>query len=317
MNLNPKQFLNPDPLFCDKESAAVAILPVPYEGGTSYGKGAARAPFAVIESSHYLELFDEELKVEPFRMGIMTALPPDLTENPSEVENAIYQSAGKLIKMGKYVALLGGDHSISVGYFKALLESYGRISVIQFDAHADLRETYEGSPFSHACVMSRLRELTGDTLQIGIRSMSGKEAERIVHENLSVYTMLECRNNLSALMAAVESLPDPVFVTLDVDVFDWSVIRSTGTPEPGGFEWYEGLNLIKYVFYKKDVVGFDVVELSYEENDRNSPFAVAKLIYKMLGFKLAAKVRNGLMEWPEYPVGPIFDSLQTGEKPAE
>jgi agmatinase len=120
MNLNPKQFLNPDPLFCEKKSAAVAILPVPYEGGTSYGKGAARAPFSVIESSHYLELYDEELKAEPFRMGIMTALPPDLTGNPSEVEAAIYESTGKLINMGKYVALVGGDHSISVGYFKAL-----------------------------------------------------------------------------------------------------------------------------------------------------------------------------------------------------
>jgi len=307
MNLNPKQFLNPDPLFCEKKSAAVAILPVPYEGGTSYGKGAARAPFSVIESSYFLELFDEELKAEPFRMGIMTALPPELPGNPSEVEDAIYGSARTLIEMGKYVVLLGGDHSISVGYFKALLAAYGHISVIQFDAHADLRESYDGSYFSHACVMSRLRELTGDTLQMGIRSMSGKEAKRIEQENLSVYTMMECRNNHDALITAIESLPDPVFVTLDVDVFDWSVIRSTGTPEPGGFMWYEGLDLLRYIFYKKNVVGFDVVELSYEENDRNSPFAVAKLIYKMLGFKLASKVDNGLMEWPKHPIGPIFD----------
>jgi agmatinase len=307
MKLNPIQFLNPEPLFCEKESAAVAILPVPYEGGTSYGKGAARAPLSVIESSHFLELFDEELKAEPFRMGIMTALPPKLPENPSEVENAVYESARTLMEMGKYVVLLGGDHSISVGYFKALLASYGRLSVIQFDAHADLRESYDGSPFSHACVMSRLRELTGDTLQIGIRSMSVKEAERIKKENLPVHTMQECRNNREKLMASIEGLPDPVFVTLDVDVFDWSVIRSTGTPEPGGFEWYEGLDLIKHIFYKKNVVGFDVVELSYEENDRNSPFATAKLIYKMLGFKLASKIGNELNEWPKRPIGSIFD----------
>ena len=306
MKLNPIQFLNPEPLFCEKESAAVAILPVPYEGGTSYCKGAARAPLSVLESSHFLELFDEELKAEPFRMGIMTALPPKLPEKPSEVETAVYESARTLMEMGKYVVLLGGDHSISVGYFKALLESYGHLSVIQFDAHADLRESYEGSRFSHACVMSRLRELTGDTLQIGIRSMSGEEAETIKRENLRVYTMQECRSNQEDLTASSEGLPDPVFVTLDVDVFDWSVIRSTGTPEPGGFEWYEGLDLLKHVFYKKDVVGFDVVELSYEENDRNSPFAVAKLIYKMLGYKIASKVNSSLLEWPGRPVGPIF-----------
>jgi agmatinase len=309
MKSNSKQFLNLDPLFCRKESAAVVILPVPYEGGTSYGKGTARAPFSVIEASHFLELFDEELKAEPFRMGIMTALPPELPDNPSEVQDAIYRSCKTFLEMGKYVVLLGGDHSISLGYYKALLEFHGRISVIQFDAHADLRESYKGSLFSHACVMARLRELTSDTLQIGIRSMSIKEAKRIEHENLNVFTMPECRDKHNELLSAIESIPDPIFVTFDLDVFDWSVIRCTGTPEPGGFTWYEGLNLINYVFYKKNVVGFDVVELSYEENDRNSPFAAAKLIYKMLGFKLASKIGNELNEWPNLPIGPIFDQL--------
>jgi agmatinase len=307
MKLNDKQFLNLTPPFCSIETAAIAILPVPYEGGASYGKGTAEAPNSVIEASHYLELFDEDLKAEPYRMGITTVFPPTLPEDPAEVQKAIHDCCRSLIHKGKYVVLLGGDHSISVGYFKGLLEKHERISVIQLDAHADLRETYEGSLFSHACVMSRLRELTKNTLQIGIRSMSAKEAKRVEQEGLSLYTMTEYRKKDAEIKEFIEKLPDPVFVTLDVDVFDWSVIRSTGTPEPGGLLWDEGLELLKYVFFHKNVIGFDVVELSHEENDRNSPFAVAKLIYKMLSFKLAPYVSKNLLEWPAKPIGRIFN----------
>jgi agmatinase len=307
MKLNGKQFLNLTPPFCSIDTSAVAILPVPYEGGTSYGKGTAEAPNSVIEASHFLELFDEELKAEPFRMGIVTVFPPELPEDPAEVQKAIHDCCRSLIQTGKYVVLLGGDHSISVGYFKALLENHERISVVQLDAHADLRDTYEGSLFSHACVMSRIRELTKNTLQIGIRSMSAKEAKRIEQEGLSVYTMTEYRKKDDEIKEVIEKLPDPVFVTLDVDVFDWSVIRSTGTPEPGGLLWDEGMDLLRYIFFHKSVIGFDVVELSHEENDRNSPFAVAKVIYKMLGFKLASYVSKNLPEWPEKSIGRIFN----------
>jgi len=303
MKLNDRQFLNLIPPFCKIETAAVALLPVPYEGGTSYGKGTGKAPNSVIEASHYLELFDEEFKAEPYRMGITTIFPPKLSGNPAEVQKAIQSSCSALIRDGKYVVLLGGDHSISVGYFMALLEKHETISIVQLDAHADLRETYEGSLFSHACVMSRLRELTKSTLQIGIRSMSAQEADRIEREGLAVYTMADYRKREARTKEFINKLPDPVFVTLDVDVFDWSVIRSTGTPEPGGLLWDEGLGLLKYIFLHKKVIGFDVVELSHEENDRNSPFAVAKLIYKMLAFKLASYAGNDISDWPEKPIG--------------
>jgi agmatinase len=183
---------------------------------------------------------------------------------------------------------VGGDHSISSGYCQALLERYRRISVIQLDAHADLRETYDNSPWSHACVMARIREMTRNTLQIGIRSVSLEEAKRVKHENITLCTMHEYRSGAFDLQAAMQHLPDPVFLTLDVDVFDWSVIASTGTPEPGGFLWDEGLDALRHIFSQKHVVGFDVVELAYQEYDRNSPFAVAKLIYKMLAFQSAA-----------------------------
>ncbi|MFC1811436.1 agmatinase [Thermodesulfobacteriota bacterium] len=306
MRLNPKQFLDLDAVFSEFESAAVAILPVPYEGGVTWATGTARGPNAVIEASQHLESYDERLKTEPSRMGIVTVMPPNISSDPATMKEVIYQSSKALIQQDKFVVLIGGDHSVSSVYFKALYEKFGRLSAIQLDAHSDLRDTYNGSLFSHACVMSRIRELTSDTLQIGIRSMSSGEAERIKNENLLVCTMSDYRSGNFDVESAIKRLPDPVFITVDVDVFDWSVIRSTGTPEPGGFFWDEAVSLLRKIFMEKNVVGFDVVELSYSKDDRNSPFAVAKLIYKMLGFKLAAGVNRGLLDWPDKPRGSLF-----------
>jgi agmatinase len=292
--LYPKQFLGLDSRFTDHEKARIAILPFPYEGGVSYGAGTAKAPDSVIEASHYLELYDEVLKTEPYRAGIVTVLPPDIPTDHEAMFVTVYKKTRSLIKKKKFVVLLGGDHSISSGFLRALCEEYGTLSVIQFDAHADLRDSYQGSKLCHACAMARIRELTPHTLQIGIRSMSFEEAERIEREGLSVCTMYDYRHGKFDMDAALENLPDPVFITVDVDAFDWSVITSTGTPEPGGFSWDEAMGLLKKIFARKHVVGFDVVELSYSETDRNSAFAVAKLIYKMLGFKLAAGEYRGV-----------------------
>jgi agmatinase len=154
--------------------------------------------------------------------------------------------------------------------------------------------------------MSRIRELTGNTLQIGIRSMSGREALRIEQESLAVCTMAALRSGEFDINAALEALPEPVYLTLDVDVFDWSVIRSTGTPEPGGFLWDEAMDLLKKIFASKTIAGFDVVEYAYQPHDPNSAFAVAKMIYKMLGFKLADEVRRGNTTWPHEPRGSLF-----------
>jgi agmatinase len=282
-----KQFLGLEAECTSLEKARVVILPFPYEEGISYGTGAANAPDAVLEASYHLELYDEVLEAEPFRIGIATLAPPSIPKAPEKMIRTVYESTQLLLEQGKFVVLIGGDHSISSGYFKALQEQYAQVSVIQLDAHADLRETYDDSPWSHACVMARIREMTDNTLQIGIRSLSLEEAERVKQENIALYTMHEYRNGDCDLRTSIQILPDPVFLTLDVDVFDWSVIMSTGTPEPGGFHWDEGLSLLYQIFTQKHVVGFDVVELSYQEHDRNSPFAVAKLIYKMLGFQFA------------------------------
>lgn len=301
-----RQFLEPGQRITGFELAAAAILPVPYEGGVSYGRGAAGGPDALLEASAYLEEYDETLGREPDRMGIVTIAPPDLPSDPAGVERAVFEMTAELVGCGKFPVLIGGDHSVSLGCFRALHQRHGHLSAIQLDAHADLREEYEGSRLSHACIMARIRELTGDALQLGIRSLSMPEAERIAREQLAVYTIDRLRGSGFDPGAELARLPDPVYVTVDVDAFDWSVIRSTGTPEPGGFLWDEGLALLGRIFAEKNVVGFDVVELAAEDGDRNSRFAAAKLVYRMLGFKLAAEVARGGCDWPKQPHGPLF-----------
>jgi len=285
MKLYSKQFLGLEAELTSFEKAAVVLVPFPYEGGVSYGLGTVRAPDAILDASCYLELYDEVLDDQPYRIGLTTVNPPKIANNPEDMIQTIYETTLFFLNQDKFVILIGGDHSITFGYYKAIREKYGQVSVIQIDAHADLRNTYEGSPWSHACVMSRIRESTTHTLQIGIRSLSAKEAALVKKENISLCTMHQFRQGHFDLEAALNLLPDPVFLTVDADVFDWSVIMSTGTPEPGGLLWDEGVSLLQNIFMKKNVIGFDFVELSYQENDRNSPYAAAKMIYKMIGFK--------------------------------
>jgi len=166
------------------------------------------------------------------------------------------------------------------------------MGVVQFDAHADLRDSYEGSPLSHACVMARMRGLTRHTLQIGIRSLSIEEAALINKERLAVGFMHQVRAGGFDFDAALKQLPDAIYLTIDVDAFDWSVVRSTGTPEPGGLLWDEAITMLRRLFETKTVVGCDVVELSHRDDDPNSPFAVAKLIYKLIGFKFGNTLRS-------------------------
>ncbi len=307
MNLHSQQFLGLDSNDSTYKNAAVLILPVPYEGGISHRSGTARAPDAVLEASKYLELYDEVLKEEPYRMGIATLQPIHIPNNDQKkMIKTVYQTVRSLIKTNKTMVLLGGDHSISTGCLKAHFEQYPSLTVIQLDAHADLRNSYEGSRYSHACTMSRIRDITTNTLQLGIRSLSKEEAERIQSEKIALYTMDDYRNSRFDINKVIQDIPEPVYITLDVDVFDWSVIASTGTPEPGGWTWDEGLALLRQIFTLKNVIGFDVVELSFESTDHNSPFAVAKLIYKMLGLKLFKHISDHRLAWPSCPTGPIF-----------
>lgn len=267
------------------DSARVVVLPFGYEGGVSYGKGTADAPRAVLRASQYLELYDELLDDEPYRIGIFTPAVPKIAHGPEQMVDQLEAMLQGLLDQDKFVAVVGGDHSITNGYLRALSRRRSSFGVIQLDAHADLRDTYDGSPLSHACTMARALELTPHCLQIGIRSLSAPEARRVKEQKLALYTMRDWRRGRLDLSKALKRLPEKVFLTVDVDVFDWSVIADTGTPEPGGCFWDEAMNLLETVFAAKDVLGLDVVELCPNPGSNNSAFAVAKLIYKMIGWR--------------------------------
>jgi agmatinase len=271
--------------YSDIKKAKVVILPVPYEGTVTYKKGTDKGPYEIIKASQYLELYDEILDLEPHRIGIATLPALTLPEDPYDVINIIYKNTKSLIQDGKFVVLLGGEHTISVGFCEALVEKYPSLCVIQLDAHADLRESFNGTRFSHACTMARIREYVTDALQIGIRSMSSSEAEIIYKRNYKLLTMNKFRSKGINIEKTLDEIENDIFLTIDVDVFDWSVIRNTGTPEPGGFLWDEALGFLSLIFKKKNVVGFDIVELSPNGEDINSSFAAAKLVYKLIGFK--------------------------------
>jgi len=305
MNLNKIQFLGLEPEFTDFKKSAVTILPFPYEGGVSYGRGTKRAPSAVLKASQYLELYDEVYNGEFYSMGISTVKQPKISGSPEKMIDKIYGLTSDLIKKNKFVCVIGGDHSISSGFFRALNDYKGVKSVIQFDAHTDLRDSYEGSKLSHACVTARIREITKNTLHIGIRSMCAQEAEKIKTENIKIITMHDLRSKQIKLESFLKELPDPVFITFDVDALDWSVVCSTGTPEPGGLLWHETLSMLEKIFFMKNVAGIDIVELSGRKNDHNSPFAVAKLLYKMITLKAVSFLKQGKV-LPQTPSGPIF-----------
>lgn len=283
-------FLGPPAEYCDLARARAVVVPFGYEGGVSYGLGAADAPQAVLEASGQVEFYDDGVDAEPYRVGIGTLDTPPIPEDPDAMVALLADLTDTLLSRGQFPVVVGGDHSITSGFVRSVAKRYPDFGVIQLDAHADLRDSYEGSPLSHASVMARVREFTPHTLQIGMRSMATEEARRIRQENLALCTMRRWRRGDFDLQAALAALPTTVFLTVDVDVFDWSVIASTGTPEPGGMLWDEALDLLQTIFETKEVVGCDVVELAFRPHDLNSPFAVAKLIYKMIGFKFARQL---------------------------
>lgn len=270
------------------ETSKVAIVPVPYEQTTSYIQGARKGPEAIIEASGYVELYDEELDAEVYKVGIHT-LPPLLFDaHVQDNFNLITEQFGRLLEDEKFPVALGGEHSLTYPVVRAFLNYYKNISVLQLDAHADLRDTYENSRYSHACVMRRIYELTHNVEQVGIRSLSMEEAEVIKTNNWQVAFANEIHDK-GFPEALIERLKNPVFITIDLDFFDPSVIPATGTPEPGGFVWTETMAFLRKVFQNCNVVGFDVVELSPVNGMVYPDFTAAKLIYKLLGYKFENK----------------------------
>ncbi len=252
----------------------------------SYGHGAAAAPEAILKASYYQEFYDDELNIETYKCGIHTLPVIKPCKSPKEMIDRVEQVADSVIADGKIPFMLGGEHSISFGLYKALHKKYPDIGVVQIDAHADLRDSYEGTKYSHAAVMRRIRETCQHTTQIGIRSLCREEADYIKQHKASVYLAKDIHNNNGWIDKMVKQLPEDIFITFDIDGLDPSIVPHTGTPEPGGLLWYETLEILKRIFKEKNVVGIDLVELASDNTSRNSDFLVAKLAYRMMGYKI-------------------------------
>ena len=285
-------FLGLSPEYATLQTASYCIFQVPYERTTSYKKGTRNGPRAILEASDHLEYYDEELGSEPCRSGIFTLPRLDFREECSEEEclNLIYRDVRALINPEKFVISLGGEHSISYPLVRAHAEHHPELTVLHLDAHADLREEYHGSRYNHACAMARVREVAS-VVSVGVRALSKPEMERISGENLPVWFAHEMRENPHWMIEVLDSLEGPVYLSIDVDFFDPSIMPATGTPEPGGFFWNETLRFLRMVFAEKQVVGADVVELLPTPGLHFCDYTVARLVYKMIGYREAARAK--------------------------
>jgi len=263
--------------------ASIVVLPIPFDKTSTWMKGADKGPEALIDASQYLEFYDIETNSEVLNNGIFTA--PKIQATTSEILMSKTEAAvSHYLADNKFVVSLGGEHSVSVGVIKAFARKYADLSILHLDAHADSRDSYEGSRYNHACVIARAREYTKNIVSVGIRSMDVSERSGMDRER--VFFAYEIYDSNSWIQKAVRLLSETVYVTIDVDVFDPGIMPSTGTPEPGGLGWYLVIKLLRAVSRAKRIVGFDVVELC-PSSAKASDFLAAKLVYTLLSYIFA------------------------------
>jgi agmatinase len=284
--------------FCDYKTASIAVLPIPYNGASTWRIGADRGPKALLDASANLELYDIETGMEVYREGIVTLAPVSCPEEPERMISAVYERARAVLGEGKFIVGIGGEHTISLGLVRAYREAFKDLSVLQFDAHADTRDEYKGSRYNHACVMARIGEIC-PYVQVGIRSMDASELNKLDPER--TFFAHDVLTDPSIGHGILDALSQHVFLTIDLDVLDPSVMPSTGTPEPGGLDWYTLLEVIRTVVLNKTVVGMDVSELLPNPANPAPDFLAAKLIYRTLSMvfsnrKESAWTRRG--SWP-------------------
>jgi len=272
--------------YSELKTAKIVVLPVPYDGTSTWIKGADKGPAAILDASANMELYDIETDSEVYKRGIYTAKAVTEKSSPEKMTAAVYKNALKYVSDGKFLVTVGGEHSISVGAIQAYAEKYKDLTVLQFDAHSDMRPEYEGSRYNHACAMSRAAEFC-PVVQAGIRSMDVEEKKYI--KSNRVFFAEKRMQDVGWMDKAVKLLSKNVYITIDLDVFDPSIMPSTGTPEPGGLFWYEVLEMIRKVNKKCNIVGFDVVELCPNNIDKAPDFLASKLIYKILSYKFNKK----------------------------
>nr|QDY92645.1 N(1)-aminopropylagmatine ureohydrolase [uncultured Planctomycetota bacterium] len=279
----PDNFLGLDAQAADYHTARFAVLPIPYDATTTFGSGTRHGPRAIITASQQVELYDEELGCEPVHGGVATLDPlqPD-ARGPEAMHKRICDAARPIVRDGKFLIGLGGEHSITSGLVRAVKSRHKSLSVLQIDAHADLRNSYQGTPYSHACVMRRIHDLGVRAVGVGIRNYSAEEARFIKRHRKPIFTARTCRDSSSWIDDAIAHLSDHVYVTIDVDGFDPAYAPGTGTPEPGGLDWYQVVDLLEAVTRSRCVAAADVVEVRPLPPGNVTEFLAAKLIYRLI-----------------------------------
>ncbi len=279
----PDTFLGLEARLADYRRARYAILPIPYDATATFQTGARRGPRAIITASQQVECFDEEYEREFTGAGVATLEPLAAhAGGPEQMHELVYGQARKVVRDGKFLIALGGEHSITSGLVRAVMSKHRRLSVLQIDAHADLRDAYEGTKYNHACVMRRVLDLGARVVAVGIRNFSMEEHRFIKRERCAPISVRETRTNPDWIMQAVDALGEKVYVTIDIDGFDPAFAPGTGTPEPGGLDWFQVNDLLKATAVEKTIVAADVVEVMPLPGSVQTEFLAAKLIYKLI-----------------------------------
>ena len=283
-------FCGRDGATVDADKARVLIIPVPYDATTTYTPGTRQGPTAILQASHHLELFDDETGQEVFRVGIATLEEMEVdVSSPQAMVAKIRRLGEKIFGAGFFPLMLGGEHLLSLGMIQALASHTKEFSILQLDAHADLRQIYQGAEHSNACVM-RLASRYGAVVPVGIRSLSAKEHQWTKEEDLPVFYAKDIYNRSDWQVEVVAQLHANVYITIDLDVFDPAVMPAVGTPEPGGLDWYEVLKLLRLVCHAKKVVGADIMELCPQPGNIAPDFFAAKLAYKLLAYRFETEL---------------------------
>jgi agmatinase len=273
-----------DEVVYEYQESGIIILPVPYDDTSTWMRGADKGPDSILEASVNLEFFDVETSSEAHLIGINTVEPVLEKETPEKLVNAVYERILRILTDKKFPVLIGGNHTVPIGAIKAFSEYFDDLSVLQLDAHADLRQEYEGSKYNHACAMARAREFS-PIVQVGIRSISEGELPYVERDRM--FYSHELYYDKGLYTKAIDKLTKNVYITIDLDVFDPSLMPSTGTPEPGGPQYFELMHFLREVIKSRNVVGFDVVELCPSETNKSPDFIAAKIIYQLLSYRFS------------------------------
>ncbi|GJM25567.1 MAG: agmatinase [Phycisphaerae bacterium] len=282
-------FLGLDDKHANYRGSTFAVLPVPYDATVSYQVGTRIGPAAILDASQQVELFDDELGTEPYRAGVCTLDAVEVrSDGPAAMHEAIVKSARKPVREGKFLFGIGGEHGVTSGLVRAVAGRYKKLSILQIDAHLDLRDQYEGSSYSHASVMRRCLDHVERIVPVGIRNVAKEESTFLKKSGIKPIYARDCRESEDWIDRAIDGLGDTVYVTIDIDGFDPAYAPGTGTPEPGGLDWYQVTALLRQVAEQRRIVAADIVEVLPIPGQPVTEFLAARLAYRLMAYVHAA-----------------------------